>query len=96
MAEHICVALVPLFEQLPLDEQVIVNNYTNHLYYDKGEEVLAPNDQRLSIIAQGKVKIYELSMDGQERLLRIDAPGDYEGADQLFVNNDLFSKKGRL
>lgn len=46
------------------------------------------------ILAKGLLKVYQLSPNGKEQLLRVVEPGGYEGEDVLFgvKNNNLFGE----
>ena len=94
MEKHLCVAGVPLFNHLPLEDQQVVDRYITHFKYKKGEEVFNPEDNKMIIIDQGRVKVYQLAVNGQEHLIRIDQIGDYEGEMRLLTNSaeDLYGK----
>lgn len=82
--EHLCVSHVPLFNELPIEEQREVMKLVRHRTYEKGEMVFGPGDERLSIVARGSVKVYQVAPNGREQLLRVVGPGGYEGERQLF------------
>ena len=84
MAEHLCIAQVPLFNHLPIEAQQEIMNLTHHHIYKKNELVFQPGDENLYIIASGSIKVYQLSISGKEHLLRVLKEGDYEGEKQLF------------
>lgn len=84
MSEHICVSLVPLFNHLDLADQKKINQLAKHRSFEKGEQIFQPEDQNLIIVAQGSMKVYQLSPSGKEQLLRIVEPGGYEGENKLF------------
>lgn len=89
MAEHICVTLVPLFNQLSEQEQLAINQLATHHHYKKDELIFQPGDEKLVIVARGDMKVYQLSPNGKEQLLRVVEPGGYEGENQLFgIEND--------
>lgn len=93
--DHLCVTLVPLFEHLELSDQLAINELVKPEVRKKGELVLSPDQSaRLVIVAAGSLKLYQLSANGNEQLLRIAEAGDFEGADQLFgvPNNNLFAE----
>lgn len=54
--------------------------------YDKGEILYQPGDEsnRLYIVHKGRVKIYRLSENGKEQIVRILQPGDFTGELTLF------------
>lgn len=84
MAEHLCVTLVPLFNHLDITEQEKINQLIYHRRFQKGEEIFQLGDEKLVIVARGKMKVYQLSANGKEQLLRVVHPGGYEGENQLF------------
>lgn len=93
--EHLCVTLVPLFNHLDLQDQKRIHQLVRHIVYKKGETVFSPfDDPQLVILAKGLLKVYQLSPNGKEQLLRVVEPGGYEGEDVLFgvKNNNLFGE----
>lgn len=89
--EHLCITLVPLFNHLDLNDQKKINEITEHIIVDKGETIFSPySDSKLIIVAKGNMKVYQLSSNGKEQLLRVVEPGGYEGENQLFgAKNDI-------
>lgn len=89
--EHLCVSLVPLFNHLDQDDQKKIHALVNHRIVDKGEQIFAPDgEEQLVIVARGNMKVYQLSSNGREQVLRVVEPGGYEGENQLFgVPNDV-------
>ena len=93
--EHLCVTLVPLFNHLDLADQQKINQLVHHRSFAKGEQILTPDGEpQLVIVARGNLKVYQLSPAGREQLLRVVAPGGYEGESQLFgaKNDDFFAE----
>lgn len=89
MAEHLCIAFVPLFNHLSLEAQKEIMKLANHHTYEKNELIFQPGDDRLDIVAHGSMKVYQLSANGKEQFLRVVQAGDYEGENQLFgLSND--------
>lgn len=93
--EHLCVSLVPLFNHLELADQKKIHALIKHRIVDKGEQVFTPDgEEQLVIVARGNIKVYQLSSNGKEQLLRVVAPGGYEGENQLFgVRNEVLLVK---
>ena len=89
--EYLCVSLVPLFNHLELADQKKIHVLIKHRIVDKGEQVFTPDgEEQLVIVARGNIKVYQLSSNGKEQLLRVVAPGGYEGENQLFgVRNEV-------
>ncbi|MFZ2354085.1 Crp/Fnr family transcriptional regulator [Paucilactobacillus nenjiangensis] len=82
--DHLCVTLVPLFDVLDVEDQKRINDLVSHRTLSKGEVVIDPNEEaQLVIVARGDLKIYQLSANGHEQLMRIAEPGDYEGESAL-------------
>lgn len=94
MDHHMCVTLVPLFNHLSVEEQAEINKLASHKHYQKNETIFPPGDEQLDIVARGSIKVYQLSANGKEQLLRVVEPGGYEGENQLFgiENETLFAE----
>ncbi|CAM4091368.1 Crp/Fnr family transcriptional regulator [Streptococcus penaeicida] len=94
MDPHMCVTLVPLFNHLSVEEQAEINMLASHRHYQKNETIFQPGDEQLDIVARGSIKVYQLSANGKEQLLRVVEPGGYEGENQLFglENETLFAE----
>lgn len=91
--EHLCVTLVPLFNHLDIENQRLINQVAVHKTFEKGEQIMTPaSPELLAIVARGAMKVYQLSANGKEQLLRVVEPGGYEGENTIFgaVNDDLF------
>ncbi|MCI1902918.1 MAG: Crp/Fnr family transcriptional regulator [Enterococcaceae bacterium] len=92
---HLCVTLVPLFNHLGIAEQREINSLVTHQKFKKGEVILSPElSAQLTIVARGAMKVYQLSANGREQLLRVVEPGGYEGENLLFgaKNENLFGE----
>lgn len=89
--EHICVSLVPLFNHLEEADQRKIHSLVKHRAASKGEQIFTPDSEdQLVIVARGNMKVYQLSSNGKEQLLRVVEPGGYEGENQLFgVRNEV-------
>lgn len=94
MARHRCVSLVPLFNQLPEDEQEKIEGLLRHQTYQKGELVFQPGSEEFDIVERGSMRVYQLSPSGHEQLLRVVRPGGYEGESRLFgvSNQTLYAE----
>lgn len=93
--DHICVTLVPLFNHLELEEQQLINQLATHRTFEKGEQIMTPDGvEHLAIVAKGSMKVYQLSANGKEQLLRVVEPGGYEGENTIFGahNESLFAE----
>jgi len=81
-----CIARVPIFNHLKLQEMKEIMAVTDSVFYRKGEIIYRAGDRSdaLYIVSKGRVKIYRLSESGKEQLLRILYPGDFTGELALF------------
>ena len=89
--DHMCVSLVPLFNHLDETDQRVIHMLVTHHIKEKGELIFTPTSaDQLVIVARGSLKVYQLSANGKEQVLRVIEPGGYEGEKQLFgVRNEL-------
>lgn len=94
MDKQLCVSLVPLFNQLEQQDLEKINAYAKVSHFQKGDIIFQPGDAELYIVANGYMKVYQLSNNGKEQLLRVVEPGSYEGESQLFgvTNDTLFGE----
>ena len=77
---HSCTAVVPLFKNLTDEARTAIDALTHEHQVQKGTVLISPNTAaHLLVVAQGKLKTYQLATNGKEQLLRVDGPGDYEG-----------------
>lgn len=85
-AHHLCVSIVPIFNHLQDEEMEEVAKTTRSISLKKGELLHRAGDasDSLYIIHRGKVKVYRLSENGKEQLIRILQPGDFTGELALF------------
>ncbi len=88
MPHDLCVQLVPLFDGLTLDDQMEIQRKTRFRTFGKGDIVFSPaSEPQLTIVARGSMKVYRISPNGREQLLRVVEPGGYEGEARLFDND---------
>lgn len=88
-ARHIpalCVSRVPIFNHLPDAELSAIAGKATMRTYERGEFIHRPGDSadRLFIVHRGKIKVYRLSDNGKEQLVRILNAGDFAGELALF------------
>lgn len=83
---ELCVSLVPIFNHLPRNELVNIAAKAAMRTVKRTEFIHRAGDHsnQLYIVHQGKVKVYRLSEDGKEQLVRILQPGDFTGELALF------------
>ncbi|EIM06709.1 Crp family regulatory protein [Planococcus antarcticus DSM 14505] len=87
--EHLCVSIVPIFNHLEQAELKEVAKTTRHRNLSKGEVLYRAGDKSSSlyIIHKGKLKIYHLTENGKEQVIRILQPGDFTGELAIFTEN---------
>lgn len=81
------------FNHLSGEDQEQIDRLVSHRHFHKGETIWQPgNDPLLIIVARGTLKVYMISSNGREQLLRILNPGDYEGVNTLLgaMAQDIF------
>ncbi len=93
MSKKLCVSIVPLFNELPYDEQELIERVVLHKCFVRGELVVSPNEASgMIIVKSGRLRVYQLREDGKEHVVRMLESGDYEGELWLYgkPNEDLF------
>ena len=84
MAE-LCVHLVRLFNALPTNDQMQIEELVHHQNYQKSELVMDPtSSNNLVIVAHGGARLYTLDENGRENVTQILKTGDYAGENWLF------------
>ncbi|MUV38232.1 cAMP-dependent protein kinase regulatory subunit [Lentibacillus sp. JNUCC-1] len=91
--KKLCVSLVPIFNHLDYGEQEKIAGASKSRTFNSKELVFRAGDpsEHLYIVHRGKVKIYNLSEDGKEHLIRILEPGDFMGELAIFTDEWLTS-----
>jgi len=81
-----CVTIVPIFNHLEEFQMHEIMKLTKSINFKKGETIYRSGESSdsLYIVARGRVKIYRLSENGKEQILRILNPGDFTGELALF------------
>lgn len=90
-----CAALVPLFRHLEDRDLDKIDSRIHDRSYHKGDQIIRPDGEpQLVIVADGSMKVYQLSPSGKEQLLRLIGPGGYEGEASLLGagNDNLFAE----
>ncbi|MDN6424910.1 MAG: cyclic nucleotide-binding domain-containing protein, partial [Bifidobacterium crudilactis] len=65
--DHRCAGLVPLFSELPQNDQDFIDSQLHHRIFEKGDQVFMPGDElKLLIVARGSMKVYRMSRSGRE------------------------------
>lgn len=83
---HTCARSVPIFAALDHRGLAEVNGLIYSLEYDKGELLFQEGDvgTHLFIVRTGRVKLYNVSAEGRQQILRILTQGDFFGELTLF------------
>lgn len=81
-----CISIVPIFNHLDTSEMNEIVKHTNSVSHPRGHTIYHAGDRSdgLYIVHKGRVKIYRLSENGKEQLVRILEPGDFTGELSLF------------
>ena len=79
--EKLCIARVPIFNNLTFEEMMEIASLTKHREYKKGETIYLVGEKLASlyVINEGKVKISKISETGKEQIIRILGPGGIHG-----------------
>lgn len=85
-----CIDLVPIFDNLTMDEKKEIAYISNAKNYGKGETIYNQGDtsKDLYIVHKGKVKISRFTKDGKEQVLRTLEPGSFMGELSLFLEDE--------
>jgi CRP/FNR family transcriptional regulator len=80
------VEIVPIFSTLSPVELDEVGSITFDKTYAKGEAIYRAGDRKgkLYIVHKGRVRVYRISVDGKEQLVRMVGPGQFIGELSLF------------
>lgn len=83
---RMCVSLVPLFNHLEKDQMKHIVELARSSPYPRGQIIYNEGDRSegLYILHKGRIKIYRLSENGKEQIVRILEPGDFTGELSLF------------
>ena len=81
-----CLGHVPIFAGLTRGEAEEIAGIASTRSFQKGESVYRAGDQggTLFVLDTGRVKIYRLSANGREQVLRVAGPGEFIGELSLF------------
>ncbi len=85
-SQKLCISIVPIFNHLNPNEmqEIVKESYSST--HAKGQTIYQAGEKSdgLYIVHKGRVKIYRLSDNGKEQLVRILEPGDFTGELSLF------------
>ncbi len=80
------ISKTPLFKGLPENQLEEIKRITVQRQYNKGEAIFFEGDEGngFYIVAQGRVKVFKLSLEGKEHILHILGPGEPFGEVPVF------------
>jgi len=82
-----CVTRVPVFASLSAQDQQRVEELARPTHLKAGETAYRADDDlsQLMVLHTGRLKIFRLSADGSEQLIRVLGPGDFTGETSVFT-----------
>ena len=82
-----CVTRVPVFASLSAQDQQRVEELARRTHLKAGETAYRADDDlsQLMVLHTGRLKIFRLSADGSEQLIRVLGPGDFTGETSVFT-----------
>ena len=83
---HICLHIVPLFQNLDAEQMGAVDAIARECTYSNGQLIYRAGSENGSLIVvhSGKVKVYRLDSEGEQQVMRIITPGEFTGELALF------------
>ncbi len=91
-AAHVCARNVPIFASLAPEGLLEINSLIQSEEYAKGELLFHQGDTgtHLYIVRSGRVKLYNISGDGRQQILRILEQGEFFGELALFQDTHQY------
>lgn len=88
-----CVSQVPIFSELNNEQLKEVHSTVNHRKFNAGDYLYMAEEMRdtLYVVHSGEVRVYRMSDDGDEQLLRILRNGDFTGEYALFGSTGKYA-----
>ena len=82
-----CVSRVPVFASLSVQDQQRVEELARPTLLKAGEAAYRADEDlsQLVVVHSGRLKIFRLSADGSEQLIRVLVPGDFTGETSVFT-----------
>ena len=82
-----CVSRVPVFANLSAHDQRRVAGLARPTHLQAGEAAYSADDDlaQLIVVHTGRLKIFRLSADGSEQILRVLGPGEFTGETTVFA-----------
>ncbi|NLK07640.1 MAG: Crp/Fnr family transcriptional regulator [Firmicutes bacterium] len=89
---HVCARTVPIFANLDEEGLAKVNQLINSSSYERGEFLFNKGDPavHLYIVRSGRVKLYDISSEGRQQIIRILHHGDFFGELTIFQATKQF------
>lgn len=86
-----CIELVPIFSNLTKEEMLEVAAITRSKAFEKNERIYSAGDKggKLFVLRSGRVKIYRLTANGKEQVIRVVEPREFMGELSLFSSLPL-------
>jgi CRP-like cAMP-binding protein len=84
---HSCVARVPVFASLSAQDQQYVEGLARPTHLQAGETAYSAEDDvsQLMVVHTGRLKIFRISANGSEQIIRVLGPGEFTGATSVFT-----------
>ena len=81
------ISMIPIFENIATTDLEKIRDIALDKFYDKGRIIFSEGDDGngFYVVADGKVKIFKVSMDGKEQILHIYGPGAPFGEVAVFA-----------
>ncbi|MGI6604049.1 MAG: Crp/Fnr family transcriptional regulator [bacterium] len=88
LTDHVCARIVPIFSSLDTAGLLEVSSLIEHREYQRGELLFSQGDagNYLYIVRFGRIKLYTVSAEGRQQIIRILERGDFFGELALFQN----------
>jgi CRP/FNR family transcriptional regulator len=83
------IANAPLFSGLPADQLEKVARIAQSKGFEKGEMIFSDGQKAdgFYVVAQGRIKVFKVSLDGKEQILHIFGPGEPVGEVPVFTGS---------
>lgn len=83
---HICLHIVPLFQNLDAEQMSAVDAIAREGTYSNGQLIYRAGSTNGSLIVvhTGKVKVFRLDSEGEQQVMRVITPGEFTGELSLF------------
>lgn len=81
------IAFIPLFKDLPKDQQEDLAMIAVEGLFERGQTIFSEGEEGTGfyVVISGRVKIYKLSAEGREQILHIFGPGELFGEVPVFA-----------